>query len=240
MKILKYLLIFVPISFIAKFLGASPTIMFTLACLLIISLAGLMGEGDEEISFYSGPKMGGFLNGTFGNATELIISFFALKEGLFEVVKSSIAGAVIGNILLVLGASMFAGGLKYKNHPFNQTVSDVPSSMLLFTVLGLCIPALFTHTVDPILLNTRYEGLGLFVAVIMIIIYVLSLFFSFKTHKHLYLMAEDASEHSLKWSLQKSILVLVIATILMAIESEFLVGGIESITESLGFSEFFV
>ena len=223
MKILKYLLIFVPISFIAKFLGASPTIMFTLACLLIISLAGLMGEGDEEISFYSGPKIDGFLNGTFGNATELIISFFALKEGLFEVVKSSIAG-----------------GLKYKNHPFNQTVSDVPSSMLLFTVLGPCIPALFTHTVDPILLNTRYEGLGLFVAVIMSIIYVLSLFFSFKTHKHLYLMAEDASEHSLKWSLQKSILVLVIATILMAIESEFLVGGIESITESLGFSEFFV
>lgn len=87
MKILKYLLIFVPISFIAKFLGASLTIMFTLACLLIISLAGLMGEGPEEISFYSGPKIDGFLNGTFGNATELIISFFALKEGLFEVVN---------------------------------------------------------------------------------------------------------------------------------------------------------
>ena len=89
--------------------------MFILACLSIIPLAGLMGEGGtEEISFYAGPKIGGFLNGTFGNATELIISFFALKQGLFEVVKSSIAGAVIGNILLVLGASMLAGGLKYK------------------------------------------------------------------------------------------------------------------------------
>lgn len=240
MKILKYLLIFVPISFIAKFLGASPTVMFILACLSIIPLAGLMGEGTEEISFYSGPKIGGFLNGTFGNATELIISFFALKEGLFEVVKSSIAGAVIGNILLVLGASMFAGGLKYKSQSFNQKVSDVSSSMLLFAVLGLCIPALFTHTVDPILLNTRYEGLSLFVAIIMIVIYGLSLFFSFKTHKHLYVTTKDEESHSPKWSLKKAISVLVISTILIAIESEFLVGGIESITTSLGFSEFFV
>ena len=162
MKILKYLLIFIPISFIAKFMNASGTIMFLLACLSIVPLAGLIGEGTEEISFYSGPKIGGFLNGTFGNATELIISFFALKQGLFEVVKSSIAGAVIGNILLVIGASMLAGGLKYKTQKFNQKVSEVSSTMLLFAVLGLCIPALFTHTVDPKLLNTRYEGLSIF------------------------------------------------------------------------------
>ena len=120
-----------------------------------------MGEGTEEISFYSGPKIGGFLNGTFGNATELIISFFALKEGLFEVVKSSIAGSIIGNVLLVLGASMLAGGLKYKTQTFNKKVVEVSSSMLLFAVVGLCIPALFTHTVDPSLLNTRYEGLSI-------------------------------------------------------------------------------
>ena len=155
MKILKYMLVFIPISFIAKFMNASGTIMFLLACLSISPLAGLIGEGTEEISFYSGPKIGGFLNGTFGNATELIISFFALKEGLFEVVKSSIAGAVIGNILLVVGASMLFGGLKYKTQKFNQKVSEVSSTMLLFAVLGLCIPALFTHTVDPKLLNTR-------------------------------------------------------------------------------------
>lgn len=89
MKVLKYILVFIPISFIAKFINASGSIMFILACLSIIPLAGLMGEGTEEISYYSGPKIGDFLNGTFGNATELIISFFALKEGLFEVVKSS-------------------------------------------------------------------------------------------------------------------------------------------------------
>lgn len=240
MKILKYLLIFVPISFIAKFMGVSDSWMFILSCLSIVPLAGLMGEGTEEISFYSGPKIGGFLNGTFGNATELIISFFALKEGLFEVVKSSIAGAVIGNILLVVGASMLAGGLKYKSQQFNVKVSDVSSSMLLFAVIGLCIPALFTHTVDPALLNTRYEGLSIFVAVVMFIIYGLSLFFSFSTHKHIYTETENGEEHKAKWSLAKAITVLVVATVLIAIESEFLVSGIEAITETLGWSEFFV
>ena len=113
MEILKYMLIFIPISFIAKFLNASDSVMFILSCLSIIPLAGLMGEGTEEISFYSGPKIGGFLNGTFGNATELIISIFALKEGLFDVVKSSIAGAVIGNILLVIGASICSIRIMY-------------------------------------------------------------------------------------------------------------------------------
>lgn len=239
MKFLKYLLIFVPISFIAEFMHASPSIMFVLAALSIIPLAGLMGEGTEEISFYSGPKIGGFLNGTFGNATELIISFFALKEGLFEVVKSSIAGAVIGNVLLVLGASMLAGGLKHKTQTFNKKVVEVSSSMLLFAVVGLCVPALFTHTVDSSLLNTRYEGLSIIVAIIMIIIYILSLIFSFFTHKDIYTVNSEEGGTA-KWSLKKSIGVLIISTVLIAIESEFLVSGIEPITKSLGLSEFFV
>lgn len=240
MKFLKYLLIFIPISFIAKFFNLSPSIIFVLACLSIIPLAGLMGEGTSEISFYSGPKIGGFLNGTFGNATELIISFFALKEGLFEVVKSSIAGAVIGNILLVLGASMLAGGLKFKTQKFNKKVAEVSSNMLLFAVIGLCIPALFTHTLAPNLLNTQYEGLSIFVAIVMIIIYILSLFFSFNTHKDLYTSAQEDEEGSAKWSLRKAILILVFSTILIAVESEFLVSGIEPITHSLGLSQFFV
>ncbi|MBD7911565.1 MULTISPECIES: calcium/proton exchanger [Clostridium] len=241
MKVLRYMLIFIPISFICKFLNVSPSIMFVLAALSIVPLAGLMGEGTEEISFYSGPKIGGFLNATFGNATELIISFFALKEGLFEVVKSSIAGSVIGNVLLVLGASMLFGGLKHKSQSFNKKVVEVSSSMLLFAVVGLCIPALFTHTVDPELLNTRYEGLSIFVAVVMILIYILSLVFSFFTHKHIYASANEEENHgTAKWSLSKAIGVLIISTVFIAIESEFLVGGIESLTESLGLSEFFV
>ena len=239
MKILKYMLVFVPISFIAEFMHVSSSIMFILAALSIIPLAGLMGKGTEEISFYSGPKIGGFLNGTFGNATELIISFFALKEGLFEVVKSSIAGSIIGNILLVLGASMLAGGLKYKTQTFNKKVVEVSSSMLLFAVVGLCIPALFTHTVDSSLINTRYEGLSVIVAIIMFSIYILSLVFSFYTHKDIYSVTSEETGTA-NWGLKKSIMVLVAATVLIAIESEFLVSGIDSITKSFGLSEFFV
>lgn len=242
MKILKYMLVFIPISFIAKFMNLPGAVMFVLACLSIIPLAGLIGQSTEEISFYTGPKVGGFLNGTFGNATELIISFFALKQGLFDVVKSSIAGAVIGNILLVIGFSMLAGGLKYKTQKFNQKVSEVSSSMLLFAVLGLCIPAIFTHTVNPALLDTRYEGLSLFVAVIMFIIYILSLVFTFSTHKFIYSTPEGEKEEEVtaEWSLKKAIFVLVVSTVIIAIESEFLVNGIEPITQSLGWSEFFV
>lgn len=241
MKFLKLFLIFVPISFIAKLMNASGTIMFLLSCSSIIPLAGLLGEGTEEISLYCGPKIGGFINGTFGNATELIISFFALKQGLFEVVKSSIAGAVIGNVLLVIGASMLAGGLKYKSQKFNVKVVEVTSSMLLFAVLGLCIPALFTHSVSKDLLNTKYEGLSIFVAIIMFIIYVLSLYFSFGTHKHLYVIEENSPEElKAKWSFKKAIIILIVSTIIIAIESEFLVSGIEDITETLGWSEFFV
>lgn len=239
MKILKYLLIFIPISIIGEFMHLPPTVMFVLAALSIIPLAGLMGEATEEISFYTGPKIGGFLNATFGNATELIISFFALKAGLFDVVKASIAGSVIGNILLVLGASMLFGGLKHKNQSFNKKVIEVSSSMLLFAVIGLCIPAIFTHTIDPKLLNTRYEGLSIVVAIIMFAIYILSLVFSFFTHKDIYSI-EHEEEGSAKWSLKKSIIILAIATILIAIESEFLVSGVDSITATLGLSEFFV
>ena len=133
---------------------------------------------------------------------------------------------------------MLAGGLKYKTQKFNQKVSEVSSTMLLFAVIGLCIPAIFTHTVPSRLLNTRYEGLSLFVAVVMIIIYALSLFFSFNTHKHIY--NEEESEGTAKWSLKKAIAILVVSTVLIAIESEFLVNGIEPITESLGWSQFFV
>ncbi|MDO5516857.1 MAG: calcium/proton exchanger [Clostridium sp.] len=240
MKILKFFLIFVPISIIAEFMNVSPSIMFVLAALSIIPLAGLMGEGTEEISFYTGPKIGGFLNATFGNATELIISFFALKSGLFEVVKSSISGSIIGNVLLVLGASMLAGGLKHKTQQFNQNVIEVTSSMLLFSLIGLCVPAFFTHTLNPDLLNTRYESLSLIVAVIMFILYILSLIFSFFTHKHLYNNISEESEEKPKWSLKRSIIILVASTVIIAIESEFLVSGVEDITNKIGLSEFFV
>lgn len=239
MKILKYLLIFIPVSLIGEFLHLPQTWMFIFAALAIVPLAGVMGESTEVISYYAGNRVGGFLNATFGNATELIIAFFAMKAGLFDVVKASIAGSVIGNILLVLGLSMLAGGIKYKTQYFNQKVIDVTSSMLLFAVIGLTIPAIFTHTVSEDLLTTRYEGLSVVVAVIMFAIYLLSMVFSFYTHKDLY-ATEEGAEEAPKCSLKKAIILLVIATVMIGIESEIFVGTVESMTEAMGLSEFFV
>lgn len=239
MKYLKLLYVFIPISIVGEFMHFSPTLMFLFAAFSIIPLAALMGEATEEISFYSGPKIGGFLNATFGNATELIISFFALKQGLFEVVKASIAGSVIGNILLVLGASMLFGGIKHKTQTFNKKVVEVSSSMLIFAVIGLSVPAIFTHTIKPELLTTKYESLSIAVAVIMFVIYILSLVFSFYTHKDIY-AAEHEEEGTAKWSLNKAIMVLILATVIIALESEFLVTAVEPMTDTLGFSEFFI
>ncbi|BCN29355.1 calcium/proton exchanger [Anaeromicropila herbilytica] len=239
MKVLKYLLIFIPISLIGEYMHLSEPLIFIFSALAIIPLAGLMGESTEVISYYAGNRIGGFLNATFGNATELIIAFFAMRAGLFDVVKASIAGSVIGNILLVLGLSMLVGGLKYKTQYFNQKVIDVTASMLLFAVIGLTVPAIFTHTVNAKLLTTRYEGLSIIVAIIMFAIYILSLVFSFYSHKDLY-ATETTEESKPEWSLRKSIIVLVVATILIGIESEVFVGSVEPMTKAFGLSEFFV
>ena len=239
MKFLRYLLILIPVSIVFEFMHLSPTLIFITSCLAIIPLAGLMGEATEEISVYSGPRIGGFLNATFGNATELIIAFFALKEGLFDVVKASIVGSVIGNILLVLGASMILGGCKFKTQSFNKKAVEVSSSMLLFSIIGLSIPAIFTHTIKSDLLTSKYENLSVAVALIMFVIYILGLYFSFFTHKDIY-GSEHKEEVESKWSLKKSLLVLIISTVCIAIESEFLVGSVEAMTEAIGFSEFFV
>ena len=239
MKFLRYLLLLVPVSIVFEFMHLSPTLIFITSCLAIIPLAGLMGQATEEISVYSGPRIGGFLNATFGNATELIIAFFALKEGLFDVVKASIVGSVIGNILLILGLSMILGGYKFKTQSFNKKAVEVSSSMLLFSVIGLSIPAIFTHTIKVDLLTTKYENLSVAIALIMFVIYILGLFFSFYTHKDIY-GTEHKEEVESKWSLKKSVLVLIIATVFIAIESEFLIGSVDSMTETLGLSEFFV
>jgi Ca2+:H+ antiporter len=240
MGFLKYLLVFVPVSIVGELMHLSPTAIFFLSALAIVPLAGLLGEATEEISFYSGPRAGGFLNATFGNATELIISFFALKEGLFDVVKASIAGSVIGNVLLVLGASMLFGGLRYKSQHFSRQVVEVSSSMLLFSVIGLTIPALFMHTVSPELLNTRYEGLSLMTAAVLIVIYIFSLFFSFYTHKDIYSIDHTDDCSAAKWSLPKAVSVLIAATVLIGLESEFLIGAVEPMTQAVGLSKFFV
>lgn len=245
MKYLKILLIFVPISVIGMFMHMQETLLFITSALAIIPLAGLIGESTEELTFYTGAKLGGFLNATFGNATEIIIIFFSIKAGLFDVVKASLVGSVMGNSLLVLGVSLLAGGLKYKTQVFNKKITETTATMLLFAVVGLCVPAVFMHTMKVDLISTKYEYLSVIVAVIMFIVYILSLIFSFFTHKELFAVipegeAEEGEPATPKWSLTKTIIILIVVTACVALESEILVEAVKPMTESLGLSQFFV
>lgn len=235
MKYLRFLLLCVPMSIVGYFMHWSSTLMFFLTCLSIIPLAGYLGTATEEIAVYTGPKFGGFLNATFGNATELIISFFAIRAGLFEVVKASLAGSVLGNILLVLGCSILLGGLKHKELKYDAQLGSFTATMLLFAVIGLSIPAVFAATSsEPV-----DESFSVIASVIMLVIYVVGMIYSFKTSKDLY-GVEHAEDIDSKWSLPVAIIVLAVATVLIAIESEILVENIEPMTEQAHISEMFV
>lgn len=241
MRFLYILLVFIPVTIFGKVSGFSDPMLFLFSSLAIIPLAGVMGKSTDDIAVFCGQKIGGLLNATFGNATELIIAFVAMKEGLFDVVKASLAGSVIGNILLVLGMSMLAGGLKFKVQTFNRNSINVTSSMLLFSVLGLAIPAIFLHTMPEGALTTRYEGLSIIIAVLMLLVYIMQFVFSFVTHKALYeesLPSEE--EETRRASLPRAIALLIASTVCIAVLSEIFVGTVEPMAESAGLSKTFV
>lgn len=241
MKYLYALLIFVPVTVAAKLMGASDVMLFAFSSLAIIPLAGVMGKSTDTIACYCGQKIGGLLNATFGNATELIIAFVAMKEGLFDVVKASLAGSVIGNILLVLGLSMLVGGLKYKTQSFNKSSINMTASMLLLAVLGLSIPAIFTHTLPESALTSQVEGLNIIIAVLMLLVYIMQFVFSFVTHRYLYEeTVPTEKEETPSQSLPKAIALLIASTVCIAVLSEIFVGTIEPMAESAGLSKTFV
>lgn len=241
MKFLYLMLIFLPVTLIGKFAGMSDPMLFICSSLAIVPLAGLMGKSTDVISYYAGQKIGGLFNATFGNATELIIAFVAMKAGMFDVVKASLAGSVIGNILLVLGLSMFAGGLKYKTQYFNRNSINITSSMLLFAVLSLSIPAIFMHTMPDARLTTQFEGLSIIIAVLMLMIYILQFVFSFITHKDFSIEPDAVSdEEKPAMGLPSAIGLLIGSTICIAVLSEIFVGTVEPMAESAGLSKTFV
>lgn len=236
-KIFLVLLLFIPITLAAQFLGASPLAIFFLSALAIIPLAKFIGEATEELAAYTGPAFGGLLNATFGNATELLIGIFALRAGLVEVVKASITGSIIGNLLLVSGMAMLAGGFKYKKQAFNKTGALAASSTLLLAAIALIIPAIFLQTAPTAGANI-IEELSVFVSVFMLVVYAASLFFILHTHKHLY--TEDVGKYEARWSKTKSIAILLVATLAVAWMSEILVGSIEPVVHALGWTELFI
>ena len=241
------MLVFIPICAALEMAHADATWIFITAGLGIIPLAGLMGNATEHLAEHVGAGLGGLLNATFGNAAELIIGLIALRAGLLDVVKASLTGSIIGNVLLVLGASAVAGGLKFETQRFNRTAASMGTTLLVLSTIGLVIPAIF-HMLVADLPEPHEQELSLEIAIVLFTCYLLSLIFTLRTHAHLYVgeaseESEEAIEESLgveSWSQKKSIVVLSIASILTAVMSEFLVGAVEHTAKAWGMSDVFI
>jgi Ca2+:H+ antiporter len=245
-----YLLVpFIPIAIALEVAHAGAVALFATSALGVIPTAALMGRATEELAARSGPGIGGLLNVTFGNAPELIIALFALGKGLHEVVKASIVGSILGNVLLVLGAAMFVGGLKRDRQYFDRTAASAQSSMLLLAGVALVMPAIFELVNGPGLpqpgaervnYEGAVEGLSAAVACVLIVSYVAGLFFSLKTHRDLFNPVHDEDPEHEPWSVRKSVFALAIAGVAVGGMSEILVGSISETASKVGLSEFFI
>jgi Ca2+:H+ antiporter len=236
---LDVLLLAVPVAVVLEVTHASPGLVFAISALGIVPLAGWMGRATEHLAARMGPAAGGLLNATFGNAAELIIAVFALRAGHFEVVKASLTGSIIGNVLLVLGLSLVLGGMKHKRQKFNRTAAGLGCTLLLLSAFGLLVPALYHITQGDAALP-NLQPLSLTISVILFVAYLLSLLFQLITHQHLF-AGDGAHEHDGPvWSRGVAVTVLLVATALVAVMAEFLVGAVDHTAESWGMSKVFV
>src|SRR6187200_1711497 len=217
-----YLLVpFIPIAIVLELMHASATLVFLTSAAGVIPTPALMGNATEELAPRSGPGICGLLNVTFGNAPELIIAFFALNEGLQEVVKASLIGSILGNILLVMGAAMLVGGLKRERQYFDRTAANVTSLMLLLAVVALIMPALFELVqgtglprpdAEAVNYDSDVEKLSIGVAVVLLLTYVAGLVFSLRTHKDLFNPPHGEKDHVAEhWSVKRSVIMLFVA-----------------------------
>jgi Ca2+:H+ antiporter len=246
-KILLYMLVFVPISFITEWLHLHPVIVFIISGLAIIPLAAWIANSTEEISTVVGPSLGGLLNATFGNATEMIISIVALNAGLVEVVKASITGTIVANLLLALGAAIFLGGLRFKEQSFQPKVARINASSLNLALVVLLTPTAIDFTskgLEP----TTINNFSAVAAILLLVFYLLMLLFSMKTHKDMYeLRATELDEseqaeiksHQHETSLWKNVAILLICTIALVFVSDVLVASLEKAITTLGFTSLF-
>ena len=247
---LNWLLVFIPAAFVLRYWPGlkNETALFLCAGVAIIPLAGFMGRATEHLAERMGPGAGGLLNATFGNAAELIIALIALQKGYIDVVKASITGSILGNILLVFGVSALAGGIKYPTQRFNRAAVQASTTSLLLAAIGLLIPTVFhfSAALQPGGWNAAVEQkLSLAIAVVLFVTYLCTLFFSLRTHKHFYQGIPDAPEsagsgHKEVWTPAKSMAVLLVATVFVAVLSEFLVTSVEAARTQLGVTEVFV
>jgi len=238
-KLRQILLLAVPASMAAAWWLHPPAlVVFILSCVAVLPLAGFMGEATEHLAVRTGPTMGGFLNATFGNAAELIIAIVALNAGMVELVKASITGSILGNLLLILGLSLVAGGTRKETLTFNRTAAGMSAGMLTLAVVGLVFPALL-HSLRPTGNELAELRASEAVSIILLATYAASLLFSLRTHKRLF-GGEPHPTDSQPWGVGKALAVLGIATAGVAVESEILVHSVEEVTSTLGWSETFL
>jgi Ca2+:H+ antiporter len=250
MRPVHYLGVFIPAAIALELAHASPLLVFSAAALGVIPCAAVMGEATEAIAAKSGPGIGGLLNVTFGNAPELIIAFFALIEGLQEVVKASIVGSIIGNVLLVMGAAFVVGGWTRDKQTFSQTAAHAQSGMLTLALAALIFPALFQlihggslpgvgdEHVD---FGSDLEKLSLGVALVLLLSYAAGLWFSLRTHRAVFNPFSDQEEEEAHhWPVKRAAIYLALSAVAVGVMSEILVGSISEASEDIGLSEFFV
>lgn len=240
-KPIAILLLAVPLALMSEYLHWGDLAIFIISSLGVIPLASYIGESTEELAHYTGPRLGGLLNATLGNAAELIITIVAIRQGLLELVKASITGSILGNLLLVLGMAMLLGGIRNGSQVFDRRHASNNAVLLILTVLMLLVPSLFSAAIGPEG-SLRVEALSLGVAAVMVIIYVLGLIYSFRIpHSPVAPEAPTVANHAApRWSLRASIIILGLSTVGVAFLSEILVGAVDPVVEAFGISEFFI
>ena len=257
------LLIFTPIAIALEFINTDHIVIFVVASVALIPLAKLIGDSTEHLSVHYGPTLGSLLNVTFGNAAEIIIAIVAINAGLIDLVKASITGAILGNILLIFGLSILAGGIRYKEQYFSQENVGLQSSMLFLAIIGLAIPTILVNTLNADSANTNIQNqlniqiLSDILAFLLLAIYIAGIIFTFFTHKHLFLTQshfdhkkdqkeegrvkeEGHSSSTTSWSKRKSFLFLGLSMAGVIAISEILVGSVEVTAKQFGFGELFV
>jgi Ca2+:H+ antiporter len=240
---------FIPIAVALELAHASSALIFATSTIGVIPTAALMGKATEELADRVGPGIGGLLNVTFGNLPELLIAFFALREGLHEVVKASIIGSVLGNVLLVLGASMLVGGVTRDRQWFNARAARAQATMLILASAALVMPAVFQLVregglprpgAELVSFSSSVENLSLTVAIVLLLSYAGGLYFSLVSHRDLFNPPDDEDEDRELWTVKRSVTLLAVAGLAVGLMSEILVGSIADTAESVGLSQFFI
>ena len=245
-SIVFFLLAFAPAALILDFMDVNHILLFVVAAVALVPLAKLIGDSTEHLSFHYGPTAGSLLNVTFGNATEIIIAILAINSGLFGLVKASIIGSVLGNILLIFGLSIVVGGARFKEQSFSKENVGFQSSMLFLAIIGLAVPTILASVLNSSEGAAKIQLVSDALAFILLGVYILGIVFTFVTHKHLFVhVAEDKQGGSegpkdVPWSKKRSILLLLASMAGVVAVSEILVGSVEETGRELGFGQLFV